>query len=95
MKLAECHRDDRSAPTGTLSILASCSSGVEPLFAVSYVRNVMEGTKLLEINPHFERVAKERGFWTRELMRRIADKGSLHDLTRYPKMSRAVFVTAA
>ncbi|MDH4231499.1 MAG: adenosylcobalamin-dependent ribonucleoside-diphosphate reductase, partial [Nitrospirota bacterium] len=50
------------APTGTLSIIAGCSSGVEPLFAVSFVRNVMEGTKLLEVNPYFEKVAKERGF---------------------------------
>jgi ribonucleoside-diphosphate reductase alpha chain len=82
------------APTGTLSILATCSSGVEPLFAVSYVRNVMEGTKLLEINPHFEKVAKERGFWTRELMERIADKGSLHDFVEIPEDVKAVFVTA-
>ncbi|MBA3070954.1 MAG: adenosylcobalamin-dependent ribonucleoside-diphosphate reductase, partial [Nitrospirae bacterium] len=55
------------APTGTLSIISGCSSGIEPLFAVSYVRTVMEGTKLIEVNPHFEKVAKERGFWNREL----------------------------
>lgn len=82
------------APTGTLSILATCSSGVEPLFAVSYVRNVMEGTKLLEINPYFEKVAKERGFWSRDLMERIADKGSLHDFDEIPGDVKAVFVTA-
>src|SRR5512147_2078443 len=82
------------APTGTLSILAGCSSGVEPLFAVSYVRNVMEGTKLLEVNPYFEKVAKERGFWSRELMERIADKGSLHDFDEIPEDVKAVFVTA-
>ncbi len=82
------------APTGTLSILASCSSGVEPLFAVSFVRNVMEGTKLLEINPHFEKVAKERGFWSRDLMERIAVKGSLHDFDEIPEDVKAVFVTA-
>jgi ribonucleoside-diphosphate reductase alpha chain len=82
------------APTGTLSILAACSSGVEPLFAVSFVRNVMEGTKLLEVNPYFEKVAKERGFWSRELMERIADKGSLHDFAEIPDDVRAVFVTA-
>ena len=82
------------APTGTLSILASCSSGVEPLFAVSFVRNVMEGTKLLEINPYFEKVAKERGFWSRDLMERIADKGSLHDFDEIPEDVKAVFVTA-
>jgi ribonucleoside-diphosphate reductase alpha chain len=82
------------APTGTLSIIAACSSGIEPLFAVSFVRNVMEGTKLLEVNPYFEKVAKERGFWSRELMERIADKGSLHDFAEIPEDVKAVFVTA-
>lgn len=82
------------APTGTLSILAGCSSGVEPLFAVSFVRTVMEGTKLLEINPYFEKVAKERGFWSRELMEKIAEKGSLHGFQEIPEDVRAVFLTA-
>ncbi len=82
------------APTGTLSILAACSSGIEPLFAISFVRNVMEGTKLLEVNPYFEKVAKERGFWSRELMEKIADKGSLHDFAEIPEDIKAVFVTA-
>ncbi|MFI5294414.1 MAG: vitamin B12-dependent ribonucleotide reductase [Thermodesulfovibrionales bacterium] len=82
------------APTGTLSIIAACSSGVEPLFAVSYVRNVMEGTKLIEVNPYFEKIAKERGFWSRDLMERIADRGSLHDFSEIPEDVKAVFVTA-
>ncbi len=82
------------APTGTLSIIAGCSSGIEPLFAVSFVRNVMEGTKLLEVNPYFEKVAKERGFWSRDLMERIADKGSLHDFDEIPDDIKSVFVTA-
>lgn len=82
------------APTGTLSIMAGCSSGIEPLFAVSFVRNVMEGTKLIEVNPHFERVAKERGFWSRELMERIAEKGSIHDFDEIPDDIKALFVTA-
>ena len=82
------------APTGTLSILAGCSSGVEPLFAVSFVRTVMEGTKLLEVNPYFEKVAKERGFWSRELMEKIAEKGSLHGFQEIPEDVRAVFLTA-
>src|SRR5208337_3331655 len=51
------------APTGSLSILAACTSGIEPLFAVSFVRNVMEGTKLIEVNPYFEKEAKEKGLW--------------------------------
>jgi len=82
------------APTGTLSIIAGCSSGIEPLFAVSFVRTVMEGTKLIEINPYFEKVAKERGFWSRELMERIADRGSVQDFDEIPSDIKAVFVTA-
>ncbi len=82
------------APTGTLSIIAGCSSGIEPLFAISFVRNVMEGTKLLEVNPYFEKVAKERGFWSRDLVERIADKGSLHDFDEIPDDIKSVFVTA-
>jgi len=82
------------APTGTLSIIAGCSSGIEPLFAVSFVRTVMEGTRLIEINPYFERVAKERGFWSRELMERIAEKGSVRDFDEVPEDVKAVFVTA-
>jgi ribonucleoside-diphosphate reductase alpha chain len=82
------------APTGTLSIIAGCSSGIEPLFAVSFVRTVMEGTKLIEINPYFEKIAKERGFWSRDLMERIADKGSIQEFDEVPHDVKAVFVTA-
>jgi len=82
------------APTGTLSIIAGCSSGIEPLFAISYVRTVMEGTKLIEVNPHFEKVAKEREFWNRELMEKIAEKGSIKDFKEIPDDVKAVFVTA-
>ena len=82
------------APTGTLSIIAGCSSGIEPLFAVSYVRTVMEGTKLIEVNPYFEEVAKEKGFWSRQLMERIAEKGSLHGFQEIPEEVGRVFVTA-
>jgi ribonucleoside-diphosphate reductase alpha chain len=82
------------APTGTLSIIAGCSSGVEPLFAVSYVRTVMEGTKLIEVNPYFEKVAKERGFWSRELMEKIAEKGSIKEFKEIPDDVKSVFVTA-
>ncbi|MEW6108818.1 MAG: vitamin B12-dependent ribonucleotide reductase [Nitrospirota bacterium] len=82
------------APTGTLSILAGSSSGIEPLFAVSFIRNVMEGTKLIEVNPYFEKVAKERGFWSRDLMERIAEKGSIQDFDEIPDDIKAVFVTA-
>lgn len=82
------------APTGTLSIIAGCSSGIEPLFAVSFVRNVLEGTKLYEVNPHFERVAKERGFWSKELIEKIAEEGSLKDISEIPDDVKKTFITA-
>jgi ribonucleoside-diphosphate reductase alpha chain len=82
------------APTGTLSIIAACSSGIEPLFAVTYVRNVLEGTKLYEVNPHFERIAKERGFWSRELIENIAEKGSIQDFAEIPDDVKRIFITA-
>ncbi len=82
------------APTGTLSIIAGCSSGVEPLFAVSFVRNVLEGTKMVEVNPYFERMAKEKGFWSRELIEKIADQGTTHDFTEIPEDVKSIFMTA-
>ncbi len=82
------------APTGTLSIISGCSSGIEPLFALSFVRNVMDNDKLLEVNPFFEKVARERGFYSLELMDKIARKGSLHDILEIPEDVRKVFVTA-
>ena len=82
------------APTGTISILAGCSSGVEPLFAVSYVRRVLEGTELVEVHPYFERLAKEQGFYSTELMRQIAQKGSIRDFKEIPRDIRRLFVTA-
>ena len=68
------------APTGTISIIAGASSGVEPLFALSYVRNVMDNTKLVEGNPYFEAVARQEGFYSEELMEDLARTGSLEHL---------------
>ena len=82
------------APTGTLSIIADCSSGVEPLFALSFVRNVMDNDKLMEVNPHFESVAKEQGFYSSELMDTIALEGSIQHIEEIPEDIRKVFVTA-
>ncbi len=81
------------APTGTISIIAGCSSGIEPLFALSFVRNVMEGTRLLEVNPIFEQTARERGFYSPELMEEIAQKGTLQGIEGVPEDIRQVFVT--
>jgi ribonucleoside-diphosphate reductase alpha chain len=82
------------APTGTLSIIANCSSGVEPLFALSFVRNVMDNDKLLEVNPYFEKVAREKGFYSTELMDTIALEGGIQHIEEIPEDVRNVFVTA-
>ncbi|MGQ9705122.1 MAG: vitamin B12-dependent ribonucleotide reductase [Actinomycetota bacterium] len=82
------------APTGTISIIAGTSSGIEPIFAISFVRNVMEGTRLMEVNPIFEQVARERGFYGNDLMMDIARSGTLHYVEGIPEDVKRVFVTA-
>ncbi len=82
------------APTGTLSIIANCSSGIEPLFAVSFARNVLEGTRLIETNSVFEREAKRRGFYSAELMGKIAKVGSVQGIPGVPSDVKRVFKTA-
>lgn len=82
------------APTGTISMIAGCSSGIEPLFAISFIRNVLSGTKLFEVNSLFEAVAKERGFYRKELMAQIAQAGSLQRISAIPREIRRIFVTA-
>lgn len=82
------------APTGTISIIAETSSGIEPLFAISFIREVLEGTQLLEVNPLFEKAAKERGFYSKDLMIKISKKGSIQDFKEIPKDVRDLFVTA-
>ena len=82
------------APTGTLSIIAGCSSGIEPLFALSFVRTVMDNDRLMEVNPVFEAVAKAHGFYSEDLMGRVAQKGSIQDFEEIPPEVRRIFVTA-
>lgn len=82
------------APTGTLSIIAGVSSGIEPLFAISYIRNVMDNDELIEVNPLFKQIAVIDGFYSDELMRRIANKGTIHGFSEIPKSVQKVFVTS-
>lgn len=81
------------APTGSISIIAGCSSGIEPLFAISYVRNVMDNDELLEVHPVFEEIARREGFYSPVLMRHIAERGTLAN-TPVPDEIKRVFVTA-
>ena len=82
------------APTGTISIIANTSSGVEPIFAVSYVRQVMDDDILVEVHSRFEQIAREREFYSPDLMKRIAEHGSIQDLEEIPADVRRLFVTA-
>jgi ribonucleoside-diphosphate reductase alpha chain len=82
------------APTGTLSIIAGVSSGIEPLFAISYIRNVMDNDELLEVNPLFKQIAIIDGFYSENLMRRIAKKGSIKGFPEIPKTVQNVFATS-
>jgi ribonucleoside-diphosphate reductase alpha chain len=82
------------APTGTLSIIAGCSSGIEPLFALSYKRHILDGDEFIEVNPYFEEVAKREGFYSEELMRKLAEGVSLQDIEEVPEPIKRVFVTA-
>ena len=82
------------APTGTLSLLASCSSGVEPIFGYVYIRNIMDGTEMIEVNPILREVLEERGLYSDELMKKIAKQGSLEGIEESPEEIRRVFVSA-
>ncbi|MBI3291124.1 vitamin B12-dependent ribonucleotide reductase [Candidatus Falkowbacteria bacterium] len=88
------------APTGTLSIVASCSSGIEPIFALAYVRKSRIGRKgddwveLVEVNPYFEDIAKEKGFYSKGLLEKISRLGSIKNLDEVPEEVKKVFVTS-
>jgi ribonucleoside-diphosphate reductase alpha chain len=82
------------APTGTISIIAGCSSGIEPLFAISFTRHVLSGTRLFEINPLFEKLARERNFYSNKIMIEIAQQGSIQKISGIPPSIKKTFITA-
>jgi len=82
------------APTGTLSIIAGCSSGIEPLFALSYIRQILDGQQLIEVNPYFEETARKEDFYSPELMQQLAEGKMLRDVENVPDWAKDVFVTA-
>ncbi len=82
------------APTGTISMIADCSSGIEPLFALSFVKKVMEGQELVYVDPFFEKVAKQGGFHSDSLMKRLSRTGSVAKIKNVPPDVRKIFTTA-
>jgi len=82
------------APTGTISMICGASSGVEPLFAIAYTKTVMDGTALVDVNPLFESFAREYGFYSLELMQKIAEQGTVLGLQEVPNWVQEVFTTA-
>ncbi|TDT51225.1 vitamin B12-dependent ribonucleotide reductase [Fonticella tunisiensis] len=82
------------APTGTISIIAGVSSGIEPLFAVAFVRNVMDNDRLVEVHPYFEKVLKDRGLYSEELMMKVAKYGTPSYISEIPSDIKRIFVTA-
>jgi ribonucleoside-diphosphate reductase alpha chain len=81
------------APTGTISMIAGCSGGIEPLFAVAFMRRQAD-MELPDVNPEFVKLAKERGFYSEDLMRKVAEHGSVRDIPEAPEDVRRVWVTS-
>ena len=81
------------APTGTISMIAGCSGGIEPLFAVAFMRRQAD-MEMPDVNPEFVRLAKERGFHSDELMKKVAEHGSVRDIPEVPEDVRSVWVTS-
>ncbi len=82
------------APTGTISIISGCSSGIEPLFALAFTRNVMDDDRLIEVNPMFKEILHEHGIYSEDLMEQVAKVGSIQGLDQIPADLRKIFVTA-
>ena len=82
------------APTGTLSVIAGCSSGIEPLFGIVFWRNILDGKRLFEVNPYFETAAKKGKFYSKRLIETIAKHGSCQHLKEVPEYIQKIFLTS-
>jgi len=83
------------APTGTISIIAGCSSGIEPFYAIAFERNVLDGTRMIEVNPLFRETVQRLGFYSEELTQRLLTSRSISQFSEIPETVRAVYLTAA
>lgn len=83
------------APTGSISIIAGCSSGIEPYYAIAFERNVLDGTRLVEVNPLFEAIARRQEFYSEQLIKRLASRRSLSEIEEIPESVKGIFLTAA
>ncbi|PIS29880.1 MAG: ribonucleoside-diphosphate reductase, adenosylcobalamin-dependent [Candidatus Marinimicrobia bacterium CG08_land_8_20_14_0_20_45_22] len=82
------------APTGTISMIAEVSSGIEPVFSLVFTKRVMDGIDFLYANPLFERACKEAGIYSSELMKKVQEKGSVQNIDEIPENIKKIFVTA-
>lgn len=82
------------APTGTISMIADCSSGIEPVFSLVFTKKVMDGTELLYVNPYFEKACRDAGIYSEELMNLVLKQGSIQNIPEIPAEIKRVFVTA-
>ncbi|MBX3235299.1 MAG: adenosylcobalamin-dependent ribonucleoside-diphosphate reductase [Nitrospiraceae bacterium] len=82
------------APTGTISIIADCSPGIEPLYGVSFMRTVMDNVRLISVHPDFVRLTKQAGIYSARLLRRVTAQESIQSLSEIPRAIRQLFVTA-
>lgn len=82
------------APTGTISIIAGASSGIEPLFAIAFVRTVMDNDKLFEVHPYFDKIARERGVYSNDLLMKVVQEGTLSSINEIPEDMKRIFTTA-
>lgn len=82
------------APTGTIGMIADCSGGVEPLFALSYVKRVMDGKELFYVDPYFKKELEKRNLYSEKLMQKIISSGSIHNIEELPENLKNTFVVA-
>lgn len=82
------------APTGTISMIADCSSGIEPIYSIAYVKRVMDNDELRYVNPHFEETCRERGLYTDELEKAVVESGSVSCIPGFPADLKGIFCTA-